>query len=174
MLAASPSETISVPLDNEALGPPPLKDHPADFPPGSSGSIPPADPPVHIMEMLLDIDERYCVAWQPVLELYTIWIQQGIEHKLVTPVWNPSTKKRISFDERILALLIDSEPRYQGGARAMGKKAKEFGRRQSWARTLWTRELVADKRHKVYLNRRIFTGYGSYQGVGGKSRAGLL
>ncbi len=170
MMQASPQETIQVPLDHSALGPPPLRDHPADFPPGSAGSTPPVDPPAHIMLKLLDIDDRYRVAWHPVLELYTIWIQKGIEHQLVTPVWNPSTKQRINFDERILALLIDSEPRYQGGARAMGQAAREFGIRQNFSREQWTRELVREKRYGVYLSRRIYVGYGHSPG----NRAGAL
>jgi hypothetical protein len=151
---------IQVPFMKEP-GPSPVPDHPADFPPGSPGSIPPADPPPHIMRKLHEIDPRYRVAYHPYLHMHTIWILMGgTEYKLVTPVWDPFTKVPIRLDERIVALLIDSEPRYQGGSKKIGQQAEKWGRARTAARWRRTRELVKEKRVTINQRQRIWVGYG--------------
>ena len=144
-------------------GPSPIPDHPADFPPGSAGSNSGPRIAQYLLGKMLDINEDFEVAWHPVLHMHTIWKRYGSGNvQLVTPCWNPDTMEPIPFDERTLAVLIDSEPRLQGSATDMFQKARRWAKKSEESRWKRTLEMVDECRYKVHLTRRIAVGYGPH------------
>lgn len=157
----APPHRVSVqepePWDGKTL------DHPADFKPGDSGTRM-YEPPPEALRRLQRHDPDMTWAWHPVLNVFTIWRRTATGYTLVMPVWDPATKERIDWDNRVFALLEDSDPRNHGGVKGLRSKAQKWADQRKQAREQRYREMVGEAWHSARLRTRISVGYGRSAG----------
>lgn len=128
--------------------------------------------PKSFIDWLRAHDERLCVTWQPVTENFVIWIKSECGYKCVMPCRNPfpytwadlEPNQPIPLDERLKALLIDSDPATYGGEKQMLRYAQDRHSAHEQAQADRALDAMKEARHTAKLHTRISVGYGQSNG----------
>lgn len=140
-----PAVGTTIEISTKAINPEPLEVDPRAMPPNhilAGGK----DPDPGFVRSLELADSRMVVFWNPVLlgGRWMIWRQQWRgEWTLVTPVWNPDTHEFWPLDNRVLAIIYNTDPDNYGGVRAMWEQTK--------AQLIREKETKLKRRHDMIL-----------------------
>lgn len=169
---AGPPTTEKITFEAEGAAPSRVLDMVTDFPPGSPGSVPQVAPDPAFVRNLHDRWPHYTVTWQPVLRRHVIWRRASVGWVPVFKCENPfpvkwaglDPQEAIPLDYRVIAILIDSDPKTYGGQRQQYEHVRRMAKRAEDARKKNEMEWIGELHDRAAQNTKIRTGYGRSPG----------